>query len=99
MIHAYLDRSRTYKTLGKGLETIAEKCSETERRAESIETMADMIYATKFMQGKIGESFIGKVSGVSEWAIFVELDNGIEVTVLLPYGQYSINPTEGILSR
>ena len=37
----------------------------------------------RYMATRIGQSFPGRVSGLTEWAIFVELENGVEVTIYL----------------
>ncbi len=36
------------------------------------------------MSDKIGKTYTGKISGLSEFALFVELENGIEATLYLP---------------
>lgn len=65
MIHTYLHRalSKSEKQkYEKILPKIAEQSSSTERRAESVEREIDKIYATRFMQNKIGHEFEGKIS-------------------------------------
>ena len=63
----------------------SEQSSETEKIADEAEREVDdykkAVYMTKF----IGEQFVGTVSGVQEFGIFVELDNGIEGLVKLEY--------------
>lgn len=57
--------------------------SETEKVADEAEREVDdykkALYMTKF----IGEQFVGTISGVQEFGIFVELDNGVEGLVRL----------------
>lgn len=36
------------------------------------------------MANHVGETYVGRVSGIALFAYFVELDSGIEVTVYLP---------------
>lgn len=58
-------------------EVLEEKCkhsSEREKLATEAERASIKFMQVKFMQGKEGEIFGGVVSGVSEWGIFVELE-------------------------
>ena len=63
----------------------SEQSSETEKTADEAEREVDdykkAVYMTKF----IGEQFVGTVSGVQEFGIFVELENGVEGLVRLEY--------------
>jgi ribonuclease R len=68
----------------KILPKVAKACSAGERNADDTERAFDALYACRYMQDKISEKFSGRISGVSEFAIFVELENGIEVTIFLP---------------
>lgn len=97
MIHAYLARNTGAYYSAKKLGKIAADTSEKERRAEGIESLVHTIYSARYMTRFIDHTMSGRVSHVSEWAIFVMLDNGIEVTVLLPWGRYSVDTTQGIL--
>ena len=49
-----------------------------------IENSVDKIYMLRFMEAHIGGIFDGKISGVTDWGIFVELDMGVEILVYLP---------------
>ncbi len=63
--------------------------SERERLAELAERKVDDLKKAEYMSDKIGEESCGIISGVTEWGIFVELDNGIEGLIRtegLPYG-------------
>ena len=57
---------------------VAKISSERERAAESAERKADDLKKAEFMESKIGCVYTGIVSGVTEWGIFVELDNTVE---------------------
>lgn len=61
----------------------SEQSSETEKIADEAEREVDdykkAVYMTKF----IGQQFVGTVSGVQEFGIFVELDNSVEGLVRL----------------
>ena len=72
------------KSLTKFLEKTAKIATLTEKRAEMIENSVDKIYILRFMEAHIGGIFDGKISGVTDWGIFVELDMGVEILVYLP---------------
>ncbi|MDE7395847.1 MAG: ribonuclease R [Clostridiales bacterium] len=57
---------------------VAKISSERERAAESAERKADDLKKAEFMESKIGSVYTGVISGVTEWGIFVELDNTVE---------------------
>jgi ribonuclease R len=78
------ERISHYKAL---LPKVAKRSSERERRAEDLERAFDALYACRYMRSHVGETFSGRVSGLSEFAIFIELENSIEVTVYLPRGK------------
>ena len=65
------------------VERASEQSSTTEKNADEAEREVDdykkAVYMTKF----IGETFTGSISGVQEFGIFVELENGIEGLVRL----------------
>jgi predicted RNA-binding protein with RPS1 domain len=43
------------------------------------------------MADKVGNTYDGQISGLTEFALFVELENGIEATLYLPRGRYNID--------
>lgn len=96
-IHGVLtpERITHYKTI---LKKIARKCSEQERSAEDIERAMNSLYVCRYMSDKIGKTYRGQISGLAEFALFVELENGIETTLYLPRGRYNIDQIEGILT-
>ena len=57
---------------------IADQCSKLERRAEEAEREVVKLKKVEFMSDKIGESFIGVISGITGWGIYVELPNTVE---------------------
>lgn len=57
--------------------------SKTERDAEMLERDVDDLMKAQFMSEFIGEYFRGKVSGVTKFGIFVELENTVEGLVRL----------------
>lgn len=73
------------------VEKASEQSSTTEKNAEETEREVNdykkAVYMTKF----IGQSFTGTISGVQEYGIFVELENGVEGLVRsegLPMDEY-----------
>lgn len=60
------------------LESVAQKSSVTERRAEDAERRIDNIKMAQYMSEKIGQVFDSVVSGVMGFGIFVALENGVE---------------------
>ncbi len=64
------------KTPDKGaLETLCEHSSDMEIRAADAERASIKYKMVEFMLDKIGQEFDGVVSGVTEWGIYVELDD------------------------
>ena len=65
---------KTYGKMDKNLQKKATHCSEQENNAVKAERDSIKFMQIKFMQNKIGESFNGIISGVSDWGIYVELE-------------------------
>ncbi len=101
MIHKYLEKNlgETEKSKAKKfLEKTAAIATMTEKRAENIENSVDRIYTLRFMNGHIGGIFEGKISGVADWGIFVELDIGVEITAYLPrFHNFQVDETAGAI--
>jgi len=65
--------------------------SETEKNAESVERDVDDLYRVFYMTHHIGEEFDGIISSVTNFGVFVELDNTVEGMIRidsLPQDQY-----------
>lgn len=60
------------------VEDAAIQSSEREKRATEAEREVDALYMTMYMSERIGEDFVGVVSGVTSFGVFVELPNTIE---------------------
>lgn len=87
MIHKYLSKNLNKTSKEKSekiLPKIALSTSNSEKRAENIERAVEKIYILNYISHHIWEKFFGKISGITEWWVFIELENGIEVTVYLP---------------
>ncbi len=99
-LHGILDKKRKdhYRQI---LKKIAKKCSDGEARATDIERAVDAIVICRYMADKVGQTFDGRISGLTEWAIFVELESGVEVTSYLPKWRerYTVDPIYGTLSQ
>ena len=64
--------------LEKVMPEIAEHTSMTERRAEEAEREVDDLKKAQYMADKIGEEYDGIVSSVTNFGLFVQLENTIE---------------------
>lgn len=67
------------------LPEIARHTSEMERRAVDAERETDDLKKAEFMHDKIGEEFIGMISSVTNFGLFVELENTVEGLVHVSY--------------
>ena len=56
----------------------AESSSEREKIAQKVERDAESIKKAEFMQSKIGEIYTGIISNITQFGMFVELDNTVE---------------------
>ena len=56
----------------------AETSSEREKIAQKVERDAESIKKAEFMQNKIGEIYTGIISNITQFGMFVELDNTVE---------------------
>lgn len=74
----YLVNDFWIKKYEKRAEKRAENCSERERVATKVEREAEDIKKAEFMESKICEEYEGIVSSVTNFGIFVELDNTVE---------------------
>ena len=63
---------------GDALGDAAIRSSDCERAAVEAERAADKLMMARFMASHVGEMFDGTVSGVSEWGVYVLLQNGAE---------------------
>ena len=76
------DLKLKYKSI---VERASEQSSETERNADEAEREMDDYKKSVYMSKHLGEQFSGTISGVQEFGIFVELENGIEGLVKLDW--------------
>ena len=75
LVHRILQAKLTNKKyVTNGLEDMSKHISATEKEATNAERASIKYMQVKFMSDKIGETFIGKITGVTDWGIFVELE-------------------------
>ena len=72
-----LDMNTINKWQGK-LDMIAEQASDREVKAVEAEREVDDMKMAEYMEGHIGEEFEGKISGLTNFGVFVELSNMVE---------------------
>ncbi|MFC7394511.1 ribonuclease R [Scopulibacillus cellulosilyticus] len=77
--------SKTKHYWEKELPEIARHASERERRAVDAERETDDLKKAEYMEDKIGETFDGVISSVTNFGLFVELPNTIEGLVHISY--------------
>lgn len=82
LIRTYLieqDTSKETVALWRGMmDEIADHTSERERRAVDAERDTDALKKAQFMSDKIGEEFVGMISSITNFGMFVELPNTVE---------------------
>ncbi|MGM3352176.1 S1 RNA-binding domain-containing protein, partial [Bacillus cereus group sp. BC13] len=71
-------RPETLEKRAEELPEIAEHSSKMERRAVEAERETDELKKTEFMVDKVGERFIGIISSVTNFGLFIELPTTIE---------------------
>ncbi len=65
-------------SLENSLDNFSEHLSMTERRSEDAEREVEDLMKCKYMRRFIGEEFEGNISSITDFGIFVELDNTVE---------------------
>lgn len=89
LIRQYLiDNQMDKKTIDQwkeNLPEIARHTSEKERAAVDAEREVDDLKKAEYMLDKIGEEFIGHISSVTNFGMFVELENTVEGLVHVSY--------------
>jgi ribonuclease R len=89
LIRTYLIKGNvdeaTQERMNAILPDLTRHASEMERRAVEAERDTDSIKKAQYMEDKIGETFTGMISGVTNFGMFVELENTIEGLVHVSY--------------
>ena len=78
LIRKYLFDYEYDKSYYTSIDEIAEHTSKTERRAVDCERDVDKMKSAEYMENHIGEEFVGLISGITNYGIYVMLDNTIE---------------------
>lgn len=76
LLSRYLDNVRSAEA--SKYEEKCEHCSERENLAANAERSSIKYKQVEFMQDKIGQEFSGVISGLTDWGIYVELENKCE---------------------
>jgi ribonuclease R len=76
LLQRYLDGGKTVNA--QKYEDMCKHSSEMENRAASAERSSIKYKQVEFMMDKIGQEFSGVISGVTDWGIYVELENKCE---------------------
>lgn len=71
LLQRYLDGGKS--AFKKDYDDLCLHSSEMEKNAANAERASTKYMQAKYLQDKIGEEFVGLVSGVTEWGIFVEI--------------------------
>lgn len=82
LLHGNMDEKRISK-LDKFLPELSDHCSKTERLADDVERETEDLKKAEFMQDKIDNEYDGIVSGVTQYGIYVQLENTVEGLVRL----------------
>lgn len=69
------ERLRHYQ---EKLPEVARHASKMERRAQEAERETDKLKKAEYMEERIGETYEGVISGITQWGIYVELPNTVE---------------------
>ncbi len=89
LIRTYLIQGKTdAKTTGhwqEKLPGLTAHASDMERRAVDAERDTDNVKKAQYMEDKIGEVYTGMISGVTNFGLFVELENTVEGLVHVSY--------------
>jgi ribonuclease R len=80
MVHRLLEK---YLKNGRSVneqkyEALCKHSSDMETRAANAERTSIKYKQVEFMQGHIGKIYPGVISGITDWGIYVELENKIE---------------------
>ncbi|RYG74446.1 ribonuclease R [Lentibacillus lipolyticus] len=84
LVNQQLDQQTT-RHWKERMPEIARHTSETERAAVDAERETDDLKKAEFMEDKIGEEFTGVISSITNFGLFVELENTIEGLVHVSY--------------
>ncbi len=78
VLHPTKHFDNDYMDMQYSIKEIAEVSSEQERKSVECEREVNDMLASVYMQRHIGEEFEGKISSVTQFGMFVEIEGGIE---------------------
>src|SRR5690625_3638810 len=84
LLNGNMDKA-TLDSWKEKLPEIARHSSEMERAAVEAEREVDDLKKAEYMQDKIGEEYVGAISSVTNFGLFVELENTVEGLVHVSY--------------
>ncbi len=76
LLEKYLENGRSANE--QKYEDLCRHSSDMETRAANAERASVKYKQVEFMQDHVGESYLGVISGITDWGIYVELENKIE---------------------
>lgn len=85
-------------SLEKKLSKNAEHLSITERNSEECERDVEDLYKCKYMKKYIGEKFEGIISSITDFGIFIELENTVEGCFMYKFSEYHFEYIENKLT-
>jgi ribonuclease R len=92
----------TYQYSNAAMAALSQQCSERSRRADEAQREVDDRYRAAWMEQHVGSQFDGVISGVTNFGLFVELDeskvNGLIHVTQLPNDYYRFDPIRKILA-
>ncbi len=75
MVHRILQETVENKNKQhRGLSEISAHISQTERRAVNAERDSQKFFQAYYVKDRIGETFDGKITGITDWGIYVEME-------------------------
>lgn len=72
MLTTYLEGKKVEKDKLKEFESLARKSSEQEKKAAEAERASVKYKQVEYMSKRIGETFTGIISGITEWGLYIE---------------------------
>jgi ribonuclease R len=103
MVHRILFEELTKNLQNhKGLQSTAKHISITERRATEAERASKKYFQALYLQDKEGEIFAGAITGLTEWGIYVEMEEnfceGMIPLKSIGGDRYTFDPDEYIIT-
>ena len=95
------ENAKRYAHYGRILPDVAMQSSLRERRADEAERDCMKLKKCQYMKNFLGESFPGTISGLTEYGIYVTLENGIEgmIPLRMPNDDYFVFIEKELITR